>query len=362
VIENGIISRYQLWFLVTNFILGGSILILPSSIVTVARQDAWISFILATMIGILFSYILIRLSKRFPNMTIIDISEHLLGKKIGKVIGILYAWFFLHLSVLLISDAANYIGITALRNTPKIVIVILSTLLIYMVIHYGLEVLARSNSFFSYIAAFGFWFSIIFSIPYMDPKKLTPILSEGFMPSIRGAYPVTGFPFAELVVFMMILPFVNKKKHITKVFISGVLVGSFTLIVSIIATILVLNVRPVEMSLFAPFNMVRIINIGEFLTRLEAIISISYMLTVLTKMLVSFYGSIMAIGQVFELTDVRPLIIPLIIITASLHFILNRGIVELIEVAATTWTPYSLFMGVVIPILFLILSYFRKNK
>ena len=361
-IENGIISRYQLWLLIVNFILGGSILILPGSIITIARQDAWLSFIIATMIGVLFSLILLSLSKRFPNMTIVHISEQILGKKIGKVIGILYAWFFLNLSVLLISDAANYIGITALRNTPRIVLVIMAAILIYSVVYHGLEVLARSNSFLSFIAAIGFWFSILFSIPYMDTQKIYPILENGFLPVVKGAYPVTGFPFAELVVFMMVIPFVNKKKHISKIFISAILVGSFTLIISILATILVLNVRPTEMSLFAPYNMVRIINIGEFLTRLEAIISISYMITVLTKMLVSFYGSILAIGQIFELSSIRSIISPLIIIAVSLHFILNKSIVEIIEVAAVVWTPYSLLMGVIIPVILLVLSYFRKQN
>ena len=59
---------------------------------------------------------------------------------------------------------------------------------------------------------------------------------------------------------------------------------------------------------------------------------------------------------------IQTLIIPLAIITVALSIILDKDITEVISFAATTWTPYTLLLGFIIPCCLLGLSFIKKEK
>lgn len=360
-LENGLINRYQLWLLIVNFILNSSILIIPGPLVSVAKQDAWISMILATILGSFIIYNLLLLNSRYPKKTIVNIGEILLGKPVGKVIGFMYAWFFLHLSALVLRDIGDFITTVIMPGTPMIVLIILVGVLVYLTVYYGLEVISRSNELFTPYAVFGFWLTIFFVIPLMDIDHIKPILDGGIKPIIDASYSVLGFPYAELVVFLMILPFVGNRKHIKKVFLSAGIVGGFSLTITVLSSILVLNIRPTELSVYATFNMARLINIGDFLTRVEVITALAYIIVIFTKIVVSFYGGLLAISQVFNVADYKPLLLPVLIIVITLSILLNENIVEVVNVAEQTWTSYSLFFGFILPLIYLGISKLKKN-
>lgn len=361
-LENGVINRFQLWLLEVNFTIGSALLIIPSTIVAKSKQDGWISMFLGILLAIGLTYIMVSLAEKFPNQTLVGITETLLGTMLGKGIGLLYAWFFLHLSALVMRNATDFITTAIFPETPMILFSIMAGVLLYIVINQGIEGIGRSNEFFSLFTSGGFWITLFLLIPEMNFKNVYPIFAEGFKPVLRGTVPTIGFPFAETIAFLMFLPFVNQRKRIKSVFISGVVVGGLSLFFVVLGTILVLNVRPTEMSLFATFNMARLIDVGRFLTRVEAVIALSYMLTIFIKMTISFYAGILVIAQVFHLSDYRPIAMPLVFIVVALSVILNKNIVETFEFATTTWTPYALMFGFVIPSILLAISYFKQKR
>lgn len=360
-IENGIINRLQFWFLTANFTVGSALLLIPTGIISQAKQDAWIAMLLAIVLGAGIQYIMISLATLYPDKSLIRIIEYLLGKPLGKMIGILYAWFFLHLSALVIRNAVDLIKAVIMPETPMLPLSLMAGILIYIAIYHGIEAVGRSNELFTPVAIIGFWLTILLVAPLMKGENIQPILAEGLAPVIKGAYPMLGFPYAELIVFLMFIPFLNSKKEIKKIFITAGMVGGFSLLVGTLSSVLVLDANLAGITLYSTYSMARLINIADFLTRLESVISLSILVTIFAKIEVSFYGGILALAQVFNLPDYRTIIAPLVIIVVTLSIILDESIIEEQVFAITTWTPYGLLFGFVIPLILLILSWFRKK-
>ncbi len=356
------ISSIQLAFLVINFTIGSALIFLPSSIVNHSKQDGWISAILSSLIGAVFAFIIVSLIKRFPNKNFMEILEFLLGKWFGRLIGLFYSWFFIHLAALVLRNGVEFVKINFMPNTPMAVFSLAFGIIILYTSLSGIEVISRVNDIILPISLIGIWLTIILMLPIIEPDKISPILANGIKPILRGTYPALGFPFAELVIFTMIIPFVNKQKNITKIFVGSQLFAGITLFFIVLITIMVLNIYPTEISLFAPFNVARLISIGDFLSRLEILISMSFIISIGTKLTISFYAGTLAIAQVFQLMDYRSIIIPLVIITVSFSFLLEEDIAEVISFASTTWTPYSFLIGVLIPLLLLGISFIKNDK
>jgi len=358
---NSLINKFQFCLLVINFTIGSALLLIPPAVVGQSKQDAWISMLLAIVIGTIIIFILSTLAIKHPGKTIVQISETLLGKYAGKFVGLLYAWFYLHLSALVIRNLTDFLKVFMI-DTPIEVFNIMLGILIFFAIKYGLEVIARSNEIYSIMAFGGIFFTLIFVIPLMDIENIKPILAEGLKPVISGSLPAIGFPYAELVVFLMILPSVNNKQNIRRVFILGGVLGGLVLFFSIIGSLLVLGEAVTSISVYPTYNMARLINIGDFLTRVEAFISLSFFIIVFVKIVVTFYASILAVTQVFNLADYRPLTVPYIIIALALSVLLNENIVEVIDFASTTWMPYAMVFGFSFPLFLLLLTYIKNRN
>ncbi len=360
-IENGVINRYQLWLLVINFHLGSALLFFPGKIAAESKQNGWIAILLVTLIGSLLILLTVTLVSRNNNQTIVKISESLLGKPIGFLVGLFYAWFYIHLTAILLREIEEMIISTILNETPEIVIYIMITSLVFWVTYHGIEIIARTTEIFAPIAFLGLLLTVILVIPLMQLENLLPIMAEGIKPIIKGSYDVLGFTFAEISIFFMIIPFVNNHKILLKTTISAGIVAGLLLTVMVVVSIMVLGVNTTAMSIFAPLNVARLIDIGHFLQRIELLMYSTYLVTMLVKLTLSFYAGVIAMAQTFHLSDYRANITPLIIIVITLSPALGESIIEFFD-ASRFWTPYTLVLSLVIPLLLLGISYMKGKK
>ncbi len=359
-IENGEINRFQFFLLVVNFTIGSALLIIPSSVISEAKQDAWISILLTILIGVFLQYVMITLATKYPSKTLIDIIELLLGKIFGKIIGLLYVWFFFHLASLVLRNIIDFIIITLITETPIVVLSIAIGISLFYYIKYGLEVIARSNELYSFGILIAIILTMLLVSPLMEGKNILPVLENGIKPILRGTLPIIGFPYAELVVFLMIVPYINNKKNLKKIFISAGATGGLVLFIVTLTSILVLNPLEPQSNIYATYNVARLINIGDFITRMETLIGLTFIVIASIKLVISYYSGILALSQITRISDYRPLLFPTLIIIITLSINLNKNIVEELFVAYYVWTPYALIFGFLIPLILLFLSYFKS--
>ena len=109
------------------------------------NQDVWLSELLSIPVHLLLSFPLYLLWKRFPNQSLIQYSQAILGKA-GKLIGFLYVFYFLHsLSVFLYQWSAFLTTAIMLETPVLFILVFLLPFCAYAVLK-GIEDLRRSFS------------------------------------------------------------------------------------------------------------------------------------------------------------------------------------------------------------------------
>jgi len=227
--KDGKISGSQELLLMLNFLLASAFIIIPSAVVNGAKQDGWMAIILATVTGIGIAMLYTTLGLRFPRQTLVQYAQLILGKIPGKTVGLLFMWFALHLGALVLRNFGDFMVVTLMPETPRIVFHMLIMFVIALALYGGLEVLCRFNQVLTPIVVISIIFIIIltFTIKDFDLKNLLPVLEDGFIPVLKTSLIPITFPFGETVLFTMILPYINKpeeakKAHVTAMIGAGI--------------------------------------------------------------------------------------------------------------------------------------------
>jgi spore germination protein KB len=361
-IEKGKIGVHQFTILTILFTIGSSILIAPSGLAYEAKQDAWIAAILGLLVGLLLVMLYQALGNRFPQKTLVAYSEELMGKWMGKAVSLLYFCFFFILAALVLRNLGDFISAQVLVDTPLEFTHIFFLGVIILGIRNGLETFTRTSEIFLPWVLIFFFLMCVLLPSEMQIDCLKPIFGYGLKPIVRAAVPLIGTPYLELVVFLMIIPFVKPTKKLGRSFLVGVSIGGSLLSIISLLSILVLGDGLTAVQMYPSYSLAKKISIGSVLERLEVFMAGIWFITIYFKLSICFYAATMTFGEVFKLRDVRQLYLPLGMILVVLSVIAYPNAAYFIQFASKIWVFYSGTFGLVIPLLLLVLAIFRKKK
>jgi spore germination protein KB len=142
--------------------------------------------------------------------------------------------------------------------------------------------------------------------------------------------------------------------------LKGILWSSLICFTAIIISILVLGVVISTKAKYPVFVLLKEINVGNIFTRLEYFISVIWTITQFVVGAMFFYSSAAGISELFKLRSHRFIVLPL----ALIIFIMS-GVAFTSDVANKEWSrnifiPYSITMGLVIPLLLLLVYFLKK--
>jgi spore germination protein KB len=360
-LEKGKISIDQFTILVIIYTIGSSILVAPTGLAHRAKQDAWMAEGIAIVIGISLAVLYTVLAKRFPQQSLAEYSEKILGKWFGKLIVFLYLTYFFLLAALLLREIGDFMTTQILPKTPIQAILIIFLFLVIMGTRLGLETMARAAEILFPWIIFLFLIMVISITPQIRWINMQPILEEGIKPVVQGVYSTIGLPYLEIVAFLMVIPYIHTKKSFGKRFCFGVAIGGGMLFLIVILSILVLGAETTARQVYPSYALAKKIQIGHFLERIEAFMAGIWFLTIFFKMTLNFYASILCFAQIFNLRDFRFLTFPFGILLIILALVSNPNISYYITFLDQIWTPYSLTFGLFIPIFLWLVSLFKKG-
>ncbi|MGM0865213.1 MAG: GerAB/ArcD/ProY family transporter [Bacillota bacterium] len=360
-LENGKIEGWQFTVLVFMFTTGSSLLLAPSMLAAKAKQDAWLAAIFGLIVGLLLVWLFQTLGILFPEMTLVEYSEKILGKWVGKAISLIFFTFPLILGAFVLRNIGDFLTSQVMPETPIEAVHLIFLIIIMMGTRCGLETLARSGEIlFPWFIVF-FLFLVIFISPEIELEKIQPILEEGMKPVLQSTFYFIGFPFLELVCFLMIFPYVNNPKKAGKAFFKGTLMGGMVLILLTALSILVEGADQTVRNLYPSYILSQKINIGNFLQRLEAIVAIMWFISIFFKLAICFYVSTLSLAQILKLKEYRMLVFPLGMILFVLSIIVSPNIVYISTDVLIVWPSYAATFGLFIPLLLLGITAVRNK-
>ena len=355
------INARQLAILTICFVIGRAILLIPSILTRIAENDAWISAMLGTIIGILVVFLFIKAMQAEPTLSFVQYSMKSLGKWVGGFISINFILFCLIIAALHARSMGDFMTTQVLTETPIEAINIIFIFTCVLAVRLGIEVIARSSEIFFPYIVFMLMILFLFIIPELKIERMQPIFGNGIKPILQGTYSNVGFPFFEMIVLMMIIQLVNQPKEGYKSLITGTAIGGGFLAFLTLISILALGTETVAIQLYPTYVLAKIIDVGDVFQRIEPLVAGVWFLSLFFKMTLSFYAASLGIAHLLQLKDYRPLVWPLGIIMCVLSITIYPHIVYLITFTEKYWTLYSGTFALLIPLLLITVNWIKQR-
>ncbi|MFB6800512.1 GerAB/ArcD/ProY family transporter [Peribacillus butanolivorans] len=361
-LEKGKIGSRQLTILVILYTVGDSILVIPSIVASEAKQNGWVYGIFSVAIApLLVVFLYDALRKCYPDLTLVEYSQKILGKWLGIAISLLFISYFFISTATYLREIGDFMTSQIMPDTPIQVIMFLFMSIVLMSARLGLEPLARSAEILFPFVVILLSSLIILLLPEIKFQNLQPVWEGGLKPVIRGSIPFIIFPFIESVAVLMILPFVSQKDRIRKsLFVGQLLAGSVLIIITMLA-ILVLGVDLTAKEIYPSYKLAQKINIANFLTRLEAILAIIWFITIFFRFSLFFYVTVLGLAQTLKLQDYRPLVCPFGMILLAFTLIMAPNTVYYSNFILDIWPFYAMTFGFLLTLLLLTIAKVHKK-
>ena len=352
-----LISPKQAIALIIAFILDGSI-ILPTA--SEGGRNLWISIIIAIILSFIIFNVYYNIQMLYPGKDFYEICQNSLGKVLGNMINILYIWYFIHLGALTLRDFGEFMNVLTMPETPKTVIMIISTLICVYMVKKGIEVMGRFALFATILTLINVSILASMLTPKIDIKNILPIMGDGIKPVMLGAWSAFTFPFGECVIFLTVLNNLNNYKLIKKVYYRGLVFGGFFILIMSVYELSILGEKIYGSLYFPAYTALSRIRIGEFIQRLEIILGINLNIFGIIKISLCLYAVCIGIRRMIKIDNYKILALPAGLIMFNLANILYDNIMELSSWTANIFKYYALPFEVFFPVLILVLGKIKK--
>lgn len=347
------ITKRQLAILVSLFIIGSSIIILPSALARTAKQDAWITAGVAPFFALLFLFIYTRLSKRMGQQSLVQYAERVMGIWVGKVISLLFFSFFFILSSAVLRNLGDFLKTQILIETPLEATHILFIIVTLFGISLGIEPIARTAEMLFPPVIGLVLFSVLLISPQIKMDQITPILENGIGPVVRSIITYMGTPYLELVVFLLILPHVSPSTDLKKPLWIGLAIGGGVLFATTLLTLMVLGPELTAMNTYPTYALAKKINVGNFLQRIEAIMAGIWVTSIFLKSILALYAATITLTHIFSIQDHKVLLIPLGMFVVLTSIIIFPNYPYFLMFVGEIWPFYAITVGLFLPVLLL---------
>lgn len=361
-LETGKISARQmvLLFITSRVIL--AITYFPAAKQAPANQDLWLAMLGSLPLAILLVIPVLVLARKYPQQTIVEYSQTIIGKLGGKIVGLLYLWFFLQQGAIVLRQFGEFMITALMPDTPLVVFLIGLTIMAAYAVRNGLEVISRFNEMFFPFILGSFLLIFILVTKDMDMEKLTPMFDDGFVPVLSGSLNMS-CRYTEFAWFAMVYPFIEDSEKIKRAVRLGILVCGFQFVLNAVMVTAVIGYPMVKNLAFPVLEVARVVSVGNFLERMESIVMVIWVLGMLIKVALFYYVFVLGSAQWLNIQDYKPLVMPSGVIMAALALLLFANLQEMFDfMQPAICTPYTLIFIFLIPIILLFIEYLKAKS
>lgn len=354
-LEGGKISSSHLTFLMIGFMIGSSLIFIPGQ---TAGHDAWLAILAGLAEGLVFAVIYTTLAMRFAGKTLVQFNDIVYGPYLGKAISIAYLWYFFHLASLVLRSFGDFFTAIIFPETPMIVFIVLTALICATAVRNGLEVITRCGLILVVTMSLAVLTTTILLFKDMKLTNFLPVFDIPLKDFIKASHSAATFPFGETVAFLMVICFLENVKFAKSSAIKALIITGLLLVMASVRSIGVLGVTA-PIHTYPSFQAVRLINIGNILTRLEIIVVGNLLAMGFLKISVLYYGTVLGTAQLLKPRSYLPLVLPIGAMLVSFSILQFDSVIENIFFTFEIYPYYVIPFQIGLPLLSLIIAIVR---
>ncbi len=356
------ISGTQLAMLLFIFVTSTLVIYVPAFTATEAKESAWLAAsVLPFTFGYLTLWVIYKLGSNFPTQTIFQYGGIIVGRFLGKGLGIAYIIFLLVMDILVLREFSDFLAMTTLPLTPRLWVLFSIVGVATYGAYQGLEVIVRSVQFVFGIYLGGFATAILLGLSNFEFGRLLPIMEEGLMPIIRGSIVPSSW-YGEIVILAILFPLINKPKEIKKNGLIALVAITVFVTVDVAVTIGVLGSKLTSSFAVPLWSMARSIELGEVVQRLESFLLIFWITGVVIKTTLLTYLICLGFNQVFGFKNRKVVLGGVAVFELFIGEFMLGNASQMHVILQKFWPPFGMVFELGIPAFLLAIIKLRKKN
>ncbi|WP_270572309.1 spore germination protein [Bacillus glycinifermentans] len=354
------ITVAQTAVIVTNFLLGTGILTLPrTSVEKVKTPDVWLTVLLGGLVAIIVSYIMVKLSRGYPDKTFYEYNREIVGKWAGGLISLLLICYFLAISGFQIRSVTEVIQFFLLEGTPIWASATVFLWCGFYLLLGGINPIARLFELIFPITVIIFLLVAFMSIGLFDIDNLRPVLGKGIIPVMQGIKTTT-FAYTGIEIMLIIVPFMKQPEKAFKAVLIGTVFPIMFYMITVIMVIGALSVDGVVTRTWPTIDLMRSFEIpGLIFERFESLLLVIWIMQIYTNLVISYYAAALGLSQLFK-KDIKPIMFGLLPVVYLIAMI-PKNVNQVFQIGDLIGNSAIYLCGTV-PLLLLLISKARRKK
>lgn len=328
-------------------------------------KDSWITLLLGIILGIILYSVYIALFRYYPNKPLTLYVQDIWGKYIGWIVGLLYVVYFIYEASRTLRYYEELLAISTFPNTTILSLGLCMIICISYITTKEINSYARAS--FIAITVVIISLCLIYFLEFISGlihlSQVRPVLEHGWKPVLENLFPYTlCTPFGEMIIFTMILPFLDQKEKAYKVGILALIVSGMFLAITTLIHFSILGADVSNHTAFPGLVAIYMVNIAYIITRIAGLLITTLVILGVFKITLFFYCAMLGISHLFKNVNEKSFILPLALLIVYLSITMawnyNEHLYE--EKMVIVYYLHVPFQ-IVIPILLLLTAYI-KNK
>jgi len=347
-LENGHISEHSLMFGVFCFLQGS--MLRTAFIVGVTKNDSWAMALTGLVFSLLLVAVYAALLRRYRQKNLFEINELIFGPVLGKVLSVLYLFFFLTLAALNTRDLGNFAEGSVMQGTPLAAFILLFLMVCVYAIRKGIENMMRLATILCFVALGALALNVLMILKDINLEFLKPMFQLPFEKYVQATVTVAAIPMGEILAFTMITPMLAKNKKPGRMMAIGLAVAAVSLALIIARDIVTLGPL-VGIVRLPSFESVRYISLAGVLTRMESLYAVILISLFLFKVVILLYACVLGLAQILNFKSYSPLTLICGTFVFFYSLIVTKSAIENEDWGATVAPFFSLSFELLLPVI-----------
>lgn len=283
------------------------------------RSDLWVSVLISVLFSVPTLLICLRLCSLFPGEDLFSVIYKSCGRFFGAVLTVFYIIYALFVTAISFRFISEFVRTVSFPKTPPIVILSVFAYLCCRTLKYGKRVFSRFC-----LCIFPFIIAVIFLIAFLsadlyDVSSFRPVLL-GDLPQISSVgLGISSFSFGETVLLIGFISSVSSangslglaKKNMGRVVLWGSAVSAFLIMGIMMSNVLILGEETMKRMYFPYYVAVSLVDVDDFITHIEVIAVIIFILSLIVKTGVGLGVTAEGISKLFRIKQPEKILFPL---------------------------------------------------
>lgn len=358
------VTGHQMFWMIFTMELGMTLMMTLTSGFEAAKQDTWMSIIVAGGIALFIATLATKLAALYPGRTMVQFSQEILGQWVGKLVCVIYFVQWYTIIPIVFRQFCDVIQMMLLPSTPKLLIILLMVLVVgYAVRSGGIDGIGRYSEVLGPLVVLMVLLVLVASMNNVRWENLLPVYTDsGIKAIVKGAIPSASY-LGHAVEYIMLAAFLQVPQKGAPYVYWAVICAVFCVWISTIMVTLTIGAN-LAMKVWYPFfEMTKKISLFMFIENLDALVVVIWLFSVFIKMAIYKFVVCYGTAQFLQIKNWKNLVWVMGFVSAIYAMVPKNVSQATSGYLLHYWIPVGLYVNMIgLPLLMIIVGKIRLRN